>query len=315
VQGVKDNNHMKLILRLTLFTIIIVSCSDNKDISMLSTQNLSEEIKKSMRDSIDRILLDSIRAKKKINEIPYYYAMYSVDTLNPKYIIKYANQLGIVGQYKPSFDLLNKAICYTSNKAKLYRCKGDIWQYIATASAQQNLSYSAQLDSSLFYYEKACITDTNDVELFVTLCLAHKYLKKYDEALIDIEHAIQLQPNNKDHILFRGCVKVELKDYQGAYEDLKVITPFRRIDPSMYYHRALAESYLNKLIECKLDLDTCIVLSPDNPSAYYFRGVCRTNIKDKYNGWLDIKKAYDLGYPVPEKEYKIMIEKLSEKKL
>jgi len=306
---------MQLILKLILITIIVVSCSDKNETSTLSTQNLSEETKKRMRDSIDRTLLDSIRAKKQINEIPYYYSMYNIDTLNTKYIIKYADQLGVVGQYKTSFELLNKAISYTDNKAKLYRCKGNIWQYIATTNSQKNLPYSAYLDSSLYYYEEACETDTNDVELFVTLCLAHQYLKMYDKAMIDIEHAIRLQPNNKDHVLFRGCVKIDLKDYQGAYEDLKVITPFRRIDPSMYYHRALAESYLNKLNECKLDLDTCIMLSPNNPDAYYFRGVCRTNIKDKYNGWLDIKKAYDLGYPVPAKEYKIMMEKLSEKKI
>ena len=306
---------MKNILINILLLIISVSCSDLSNSVDLNTQNLLEETKSKMRDSIFRIVVDSINAGKKINQTPYYYSMYHIDTLNIKYLTKYADQLGQVGKYETSFELLNKAISYTDNKAKLYRCKGDIWQYIKTTNSQKNLPYSVHLDSSLYYYEKACGTDTNDVELFVTLCLAHQYLKKYDKAIKDIEHAIRLQPNNKDHILFRGCIKIDLKDYQGAYEDLKVITPFRRIDPSMYYHRALAESYLNKLNECKLDLDTCIMLSPNNPDAYYFRGVCRTNIKDKYNGWLDIKKAYDLGYPVPEKEYKIMMEKLSEKKI
>lgn len=306
---------MKLILKLILITIFIASCSDNHETLPLNTQNLPEVIKKRMRDSIDRILVDSIVAKKKINVLPYYYSMYQIDTLNTKYIIKYADHLGLAGQYNISFNILNKAISYTKNNARLYNSKGNIWQYIATVKMQNKESYKNEIDSSMFYYEKACQTDSNDVELFVTLCLAHQYLKKYDEAINDIEHAMRLQPNNKDHVLFRGCVKVDLKDYQGAYEDLKVITPFRRNDPSMYYHRALAESYLNKLNECKLDLDTCIMLSPDNPDAYYFRGVCKTNIKDKYNGWLDIKKAYDLGYPVPEKEYKIMMEKLSEKKI
>lgn len=307
---------MKFILKLILITIIIVSCSDSHETQTLNTQNLLEDIKKRMRDSIDKLLVDSLVAKKKINELPYYYSMYHIDTLNTKYIIKYADHLGLAGQYQASFNLLDKTINYTSNSAKLYNCKGNVWQYIASAKMQNGQNYQTEMDSSVFYYERACQTDSNDVELFVTMCIMYDGLKRHEEGIKAIEHAIKLQPTNGDHILFRGICKVGLKDYKGAYEDLRTITGYRKSDASMYYNRAVAASFIKMIDVAKLDLDTCIMLEPSNPLFYYLRGVSETNIKsEKRNGWLDIKKAYDMGYPVPEKEYKIMLEKLSEKKI
>ena len=46
------------------------------------------------------------------------------------------------------------------------------------------------------------------------------------------------------------------------------------------------------------------------------RGICKTNIKsEKRNGWLEIIKAHDMGYNVPEEEYKKVLAKLSEKQI
>ncbi|MDO9001719.1 MAG: hypothetical protein Q7W45_18270 [Bacteroidota bacterium] len=304
---------MKLVLKLILTAIIFVSCSDNSDTAVLNTQNLPENIKKRMRDSIDFILVDSLVANKKINELPYYYSMYHIDTLNTKYLIKYADQLGLAGQYNVSFNLLNKAIRYTKNNAKLYNCKGNIWQYIAGVKMNNREYYKNEMDSSVFYYEKACQTDSNDVELFVTMCLMYDGLGRHDEGIKAIEHAMKLQPTNGDHILFRGVCKIGLKDYKGAYEDLRVITAYRKSDANMYFNRAVAESSLKMIEMAKLDLDTCVMLEPNNSMWHYYRGVCMTNIKSqKRNGFLEVKKAHDMGYPVPEHEYKHVMKKLSE---
>ncbi|MES2566272.1 MAG: hypothetical protein V4565_05365 [Bacteroidota bacterium] len=304
---------MKSILKLILITIAIVSCSENNNSVIVNTQNLPENIKKRIRDSIEFILVDSIVAKKNINELPYYYAMYHIDTLNTKYIIEYADNLGIKGQYNSSFSLLNKAIAYTKNDAKLYYCKGNIWQYIATVKMQRNEYYKSEMDSSMFYYEKACQTDSNDVALFVTMCIMYNGLEQFDKGMNAIKHAIKLQPQNRDHILFRGTCKVGLKDFKGAYEDLRIITGYRKSDVSMYYNRALAEMNLKMMEEGKLDFDTCIMLEPNQAKLYYLRGACKTYIKgEKRNGWLDVKKAHDMGYPVSNEQYKKVMEKLSE---
>lgn len=297
---------------LILSVLYFISLNPSEE-EKISTQNLPETIKQKMRDSIDIIMFDSIKNGKKINELPYYYSMYKIDTLNVKYIVKYANQLGIVGQYDASFRYLNRALGYSKNKARLYHCKGDIWQYIATVKSQNGQLSKLEMDSSLYYYELACNNDSNDVELFVTMCIMYNGLQEYEKGIKAIEHAMKLRPENQDLILFRGICRVGLEDYRNAYNDLKIITAFRKTDVSMYYHRAKAASYLDMFYECKLDLDTCINLQPNNPMFYYFRGICETNIKElKYQGYQDIKKAKDMGYDVPEKEYKLVMEKLSQ---
>ncbi len=300
------------IIKTFILLIILNSCTEGEK---PNTQNLPETVKQKMRDSIYIVMFDSLKANKKVNELYYLEAQYKIDTLNVKYISKYANKLGFLGNYNTAFILLNKSLKWVENKAKIYNSKSMIWQYYIGELMKNNKDSKAATDSALFYIEKACVTDTNDVEIFVIACVTHNQLGMFDKALNDIKNAIRIQPNNKDHILFRGMCKVGLQDMEGAYEDLKNITLNRKNDGSMYLYRGISEFYLKKYNEAKCDFDTSESLRFIRPELYYYRGCSKTFLNDEINGCIDIKKAHDIGFQVPADEYEIVLERLNSKNI
>ena len=299
----------------TVLTLIFLqfSCADKTVVEKTDTQNLPEVIKKRMRDSIEINLFDSIQAGKKINKLLYYEAIYKIDTLNLKYLIKYTDLLAITGQTQRSMNLLNNALKWTDRKAKIFHSKGNVWQAIMTLQQQRGLQFNFAFDSSYYYYERACKTDSTDAELFITLSKMHEFQKNYNEAILNIEQAIKIQPTNRTHYLYKGVYKYYLGDYKGAYEDLTPITDVRRSDYSWYYYRAYAGATLGKYVESVQDFDTCELLNYNSPDLYYNRGKIKTNITErKREGYLEIKKSLQMGYPVPKDEQDLINKKLSE---
>lgn len=280
----------------------------------MDTQNLPETVKKRMRDSIDLVLFDAIRSGKKVNELPYYEAIYKIDTLNLKYLIKYTDLLSMMGQTQRSLNILDNTLKWTDKKAKIYHSKGNVWQAIATVQQQRGLQFNFALDSSIYYYERACKTDSNDVEVFIRLSQVHEFFKNYKEAIKVIDHVIKIQPNNRTHYLFRGIFKYNLGDFKGAYKDLTPITDVRRSEHSWYYYRAFAATELGKFKEAVQDLDTCELLKYKSADLYYNRGKIKTHIKEKkHEGYLEVKKSLQMGYPVPKDEQELIEKKLSER--
>lgn len=298
----------------TIFLFLLLfSCSDEKNGDKINTQDLSEATKTRLRDSI-------IFAETKLGShndpkltLPYSEAKYRIDTLNIKYLLEYVEILTVCGQTQKAFSLLNQSLKWSDKKAKIYESKGNVWQGVAALQLERGLETKFALDSAMAYYEKACQTDSSDVDLFITLCQSHEFLKNFDAAIKAINHAIKIQPSNRTHYLFRGVCKYKLNDFKGAYEDLTPITDIRRMDYTWYYYRALAAAEIDKLEEAIKDLDTCEMLKYKAPELYYYRGIIKTNIKRlKREGYLNIKKAEQLGYPVPKNEIEFVYKKLAE---
>jgi len=276
-----------------------------------STQRLHPLTQQRIRDSIESVLDNLQMDGKEIDELPYREAIYRVDTANIKYLIDYATSLAMSEKTADAFRLLRNTLRWSTNKDNLYSCLGDVWQIEAGFKGKQGLKIKAYIDSSLFYFEKAALTDSNNVGHLVNLSIIYNELQRPHDGIRAIEKAMRIQPDNRTHYLFRGSCKITLEDYKGAYEDLSIISDVRRLDPNWYYLRAIAASNINKLHESKLDFDTCELLGYDKPDLYYFRGAVKTNINDKLNGYREIKKAYDMGYPVPEKDMEKINKKLN----
>lgn len=245
--------------------------------------------------------------------LPYSEARYNVDTLNLKYVLEYAEMLNVCGQTQKAFSILNQTLKWSDKKAKIYESKGTVWQGVAAQQLQRGLESKFAIDSALAYYEKACQTDSSDVDLFITLCLMHQFLQKYEEAIIDINHAIKIQPKNRTHYLFRGICKFNLSDFKNAYEDLTPITDVRRMDYTWYYYRGLTAGELGKFVEGVQDFDTCEMLNYKAADLYYYRGKMKTHIKEiKREGYLEVKKAIQMGFPIPPDEKELVEKRLAE---
>ncbi len=311
------NRHIDLIL---IFIPFLFSCSEpvvtqKVNTKKINTQNLPETIKNRMRDSISLLISNLHLSGQKIDETSYHKAIYEIDTTNIKYLANYSGQLFMTGNSQKAFYLTYNALRWAEKRSKIYACLGSLWELEASSRMQKKIESKSAMDSSVYYREKACMSDSNDVELFVNLCITHIQLNRNQEGIKDIEHAIRLQPDNRTHYLFRGMCKYEIADYKGAYEDLRIISGLRRSGSEWYYYRALAASHINKILESKLDFDTCEMLNYKKPDLYYFRGIIKTNLGDFEGGYSEIKKSFDMGYPVPEKLIKKINEELAKKSL
>lgn len=86
--------------------------------------------------------------------------------------------------------------------------------------------------------------------------------RKYKEALVDFNKAIELDPFSTDSYNYRGMCKYYLEDYKGAI----------------------------------VDFDKTIELQPDYAEAYNLRGVCKGELNDDKGACEDWEKSYELGF-------------------
>ena len=100
---------------------------------------------------------------------------------------------------------------------------------------------------------------------------AYAYIRnaKLQQAIPDINKAIQIQPNEPDAYQTRGILYLEQKKYNLALEDL------------------------NKAIKLK-----------PNAEAFFYRGAIKDIMKDKTGACEDLKKAASLGHEEATKRLK-----------
>jgi tetratricopeptide (TPR) repeat protein len=89
---------------------------------------------------------------------------------------------------------------------------------------------------------------------------------KYDQALAEVNKAIQSDPSAAEFYTFRGDF---YRNYKG---DVASALP---------------------------DFNKSIELDPNKGEVYYFRAICYYFTKDYNKAWDDVNKAKSLGYEVP----------------
>ena len=85
---------------------------------------------------------------------------------------------------------------------------------------------------------------------------------KFEEALIDMNQAIELNSHSAEFFMNRGVVKLNLKDYDNSINDFS----------------------------------KAISLKPNFKMAYFNRGLAKINSGKNTDGCQDLQKAYQLGY-------------------
>ena len=87
-------------------------------------------------------------------------------------------------------------------------------------------------------------------------------LKNYDEALILLNKAVEMDSSNGNSYAYRGMAKYHLKDFKGAI----------------------------------IDYDKALKLIPDYGEVYDLRGVAKGELLDKSGACEDWNKAFELGF-------------------
>ncbi len=118
-----------------------------------------------------------------------------------------------------------------------------------------------------------------------------------DGAVDDYDKAIQLEPENPKYYELAARTKINNKNYEGAVSDLSKLV---LIEPKYINY-----IFLGRLMHEKMDLDgamdaydRAIQLKPENPLAYFLRGIVKRDKEEDESAAVDYDMALQLD---PEK--------------
>lgn len=129
-------------------------------------------------------------------------------------------------------------------------------------------------------------------------------------AMKDYNKALEKNPQFADAFFARGNVKMKLQDYYGAIDDFSSAIGINENYIEAYFNRGKAKQFLEAYEDAINDCSKIIEINSKNVDAYYLRGVLRINFGDTKNGCLDLSKAGELG---DLKAYETIKEKCNQK--
>ncbi|MCP5047942.1 MAG: tetratricopeptide repeat protein [bacterium] len=111
-------------------------------------------------------------------------------------------------------------------------------------------------------YSKAIDLNPSYIDAYIRRgMLYYKLLKKYEEALADLDQAVKLAPHRADALLERGIVNCHLLKFDDALKDLTGVIQLNPYDEKAYLNRGKVKYVLkyDKKEVCK-DLEMAIRL-------------------------------------------------------
>jgi tetratricopeptide (TPR) repeat protein len=114
-------------------------------------------------------------------------------------------------------------------------------------------------------------------------------------AMKDYNLAVEKNPKFSDAFFARGNVKMKLQDYYGAIDDYTSAITINENYIEAYFNRGKAKQFLLAYEDAINDCSKIIQLHPKNFDAYYMRGILRIEFGDMKNGCRDLSKAGELG--------------------
>jgi tetratricopeptide (TPR) repeat protein len=114
-------------------------------------------------------------------------------------------------------------------------------------------------------------------------------------AMKDYNMAVEKNSKFADAFFARGNVKMKLQDYYGAIDDFTSAIGLNPNHIDAYFNRGRAKQFLQAYEDAINDCSKIIQINPKSVDAYYMRGVLRIDFGDVKNGCLDLSKAGELG--------------------
>ncbi len=119
-------------------------------------------------------------------------------------------------------------------------------------------------------------------------------LKRYQEAIVAYNKAIQRKPDYADAYNNRGVAKGDLGQYFAAISDYDKAIQLKPDEATAYGNRGLAKSNLGEHIAAIRDCDKAIQLKPDEATAYNNRGIAKHRLGQHIAAISDYDKAIQL---------------------
>ncbi len=141
------------------------------------------------------------------------------------------------------------------------------WPYCLGVLSERDSMYIKAIE----YYQAANMISSNDVAYY-RIARCYEELGDYDEALKNIEQAIEIDPNDDDYVSEKADL---LYDMGRGKEAIEAYDQYVKANPEFYggyYRRGFLKDNLNDVDGAIEDYSMAIALQPDYPYAYLGRG-------------------------------------------
>ena len=140
--------------------------------------------------------------------------------------------------------------------------------------------------SSHYFLAEACTYATNALQKFKD--------KDYKGALIHLNKAIELSPNESLYYRYRSWVKKKLKDLEGALADKDEDIKLDSLCSSSYIGRAYIKQMMNNYSGAIYDYDSAVRIEPSNIYYYQYRAEAKEKSDDIAGAIIDYNKIIEL---------------------
>ena len=188
------------------------------------------------------------------------------------------------GKIQESLNSFNRALIRdNSYSPQIYLYKGIAWHIL-----KDN-------DSSYYYYDKAILMDSTNVEFLFLRAESYFQDSLYQKSIDDMTKALKIKPNNLNLRYIRGHYKMGIRDFKGAADDMKELPLNMKKDYRAYLNRAVIALKLQWYSECITQCNLSIGLNPNNWEIYRYRASAKSGLGDFAGAYEDLKIAVRLG--------------------
>ena len=163
---------------------------------------------------------------------------------------------------------------------------------------------------ALLNLNKAIEVDPNYAAAYYMRGNIKEAFEDHHGAMKDYNTAIEKNSKFADVFFVRGNVKMKLQDYYGAIDDYSAAITINENYIEAYFNRGKAKQFLQAYEDAINDCTKIIQINPKNVDAYYMRGILRIDFGDLKNGCLDLSKAGEMG---DTKAYEAIKERCNQK--
>jgi tetratricopeptide (TPR) repeat protein/S1-C subfamily serine protease len=144
-------------------------------------------------------------------------------------------------------------------------------------------------------YNRAIALNPKYADAYHRRGLAKSDLGNKQDAILDYNQAIALNPKFVDAYYHRGIAKSALGNKQDAILDYNRAIALNPRDTQAYNNRGAAKYALGNEQDAIVDFDRAIVLSSKNIEAYNNRGIAKSALGNKQAAILDYNRAIDIN--------------------
>ena len=148
----------------------------------------------------------------------------------------------------------------------------------------------AQYEEAILNYDKAIELDPQDSEMYLWRALAKRALGQNNDAIDDLDKMVEI--DNSPHAFeIQGKTLSYMKEYRKAIAAFDQVIELDPNNPFCYIRRAIAKRNLRQYQEAINDLDQHLQIEPDDVSAYRLRGKVNEDLGNLDAAKRDFQKA------------------------